>query len=609
MSNIYAERIEKLRELMKEAGIDMYLIPMDDCHNSEYVGEHFKTIRFISGFTGSAAKVLVAMDGAWLWTDGRYFLQAASELEESGIALMKMGEDGVPDIKDFINNRFIKSAAEGKQEVLGFDGKAVNAEFAESLNGKKKYDKDLADIIWTQRPKQEFSKLILFDKYSGESTKDKVSKIREKLEKEAEGKPYLHIINSLDDIAWLFNIRANDVEYNPVAYAYAAITPENVTLYIGKSALTKEASDYFSAAGIKVKDYFEAQKNILGIDEPAGESTQKPLLLLDFKRISCDMYLTFKDDGYEVKDISNPSTELKAIKNQTEINNTKKAQLKDGVAMVRFMKWLKETAGKTKLTECSIADRLLEFRKEQEGFIEPSFETIAGYKDNGAIIHYEPERGKDKEVFAEGMLLVDSGGHYYEGTTDTTRTFILGNVSAEEKKCFTIVAVSMLRLMAFDSSKAKECFNGVEGDGVARKLLHEHGYDYNHGTGHGIGYVLNVHEQPPNIGKLRPGSVSQKELLPGMITSDEPGIYIEGKFGIRTENDLLVVEKEADGKTVVGFENITYVPIDIDGIDKEYMTDEDIFRFNEYNAGVYNSLKPFLDEETAKWLETYTREI
>ncbi len=609
MSSIYAERIGQLRKLMKDAGADMYLIPMDDCHNSEYVGEHFKTIRFISGFTGSAAKVLIAEDGAWLWTDGRYFLQAEAELAGSGIELMKMGEEGVPDIKDFINSRFVKSASKGKPEVLGFDGKSVNAEFAESLNGKKKYDSDLAGKIWTERPKQEFSKIILFDKYSGESTSDKLAKLRKTLEREAGGKPYLHIINSLDDIAWLFNIRANDVEYNPVAYAYAAVTKENAVLYLGKEALTKEASDYFSKAHIEIKDYFDAQENILGIDESKEERAQKPILLLDAKRISCDMYLTFKDAGYEIKDISNPSTELKAIKNETEISNTKKAQLKDGIAMVRFMKWLKESAGKEKLTECDIADRLLEFRKEQEGFIEPSFETIAGYKDNGAIIHYEPERGKDKEVFAEGMLLVDSGGHYFEGTTDTTRTFILGETTAEEKKCFTLVTASMLRLMAFDSSKAEECFNGVEGDKAARKLLHEHGYDYNHGTGHGIGHVLNVHEQPPNIGKARPQSVSHKELLPGMITSDEPGIYIEGKFGVRTENDLLVAEKEINGKKVVGFENLTLVPIDIDGIDKQYMTDDDILRLNNYNLNVYNALKPFLDEETAVWLEKYTREI
>ena len=606
MSNIYAERIANLRKLMAESGVDMYLIPMDDCHNSEYVGEHFKTIKFISGFTGSAARVLVAKDGAWLWTDGRYFLQASTELEGSGIELMKTGEEGVPNLDDFINNRFIKSAAAGKPEVLGFDGKVINAEFAESLNGKKKYDEDLAGKVWTDRPAQEFSEIMLFDEYSGESTTSKLEKIRKTLEKEAKGKPYLHILNSLDDLAWLFNIRANDVEYNPVAYAYAAITPDKTKIYLGKTALTEEAKAYFSNIGVEVADYYDAQNNILGIDESCGE---RPLLLLDTKRISCDMYLTFKDSGYEVKNVSNPSTDLKAIKNELEITNTKKAQLKDGVAMVRFMKWLKETAGTVKMTECDIADRLLKFREEQEGFIEPSFETIAGFKDNGAIIHYEPERGKDKEVEAEGMLLVDSGGHYYEGTTDTTRTFILGNVTAEEKKCFTIVAVSMLRLMHFDSSKAKEHFNGIEGDGVARALLHEHGYDYNHGTGHGIGHVLNVHEQPPNIGKARPGSVSHKDLLPGMITSDEPGIYVEGKFGIRTENDLLVVEKEVNGKKITAFENLTYVPIDIDGIDKEYMTNEDVLRFNEYNRSIYDALKPFLDAETAEWLDKYTSAI
>lgn len=597
MPNKFTDRINEIRRRMDEKGIDIYFIPMDDCHNSEYVGDHFKTIEFVSGFTGSAAQIVITGDEAYLWTDGRYFLQAAEELKDSGIILMKDREEGVPTISDFLNDRL------KDEKVLGFEGRVVCYDFANKLEGRMIYDVDLVGDVWKERPAQNFSDIVLFEKESGKTFPEKLSELRAELEKIG-GNNYLHIINSLDDIAWLINVRGNDVEYNPVIYAYLTVSNKDVKLYTG-AAITGEIKAYFDKNGITVKDYSEFQNNILSADEDDGH----PVIIVDPKRISFDMYMTFKDAGYEIREMPNPTSLQKAVKNETEISNTKEAQKKDGVALVQFMKWIKENAGKETISESDVSDKLVEFRSRQEGFIEPSFATIAGYKENAAIIHYEPERGKDKQIDADGMLLVDSGGHYKEGTTDTTRTIVLGSISDEEKKCFTLVAAAMLRLLDLDSRKSKEKFKGAGGDEVARELLLENGYNYNHGTGHGIGYVLNVHEAPPSISKPREGSCDFDEFVPGMITSNEPGIYFDGRFGIRTENNMLVVEKETAEGSYMAFENLTCVPIDIDGMDPSCITEEDIQRFNAYNQWVYETLEDRLDEETKNWLKEYTKAI
>lgn len=596
MENRYKQRIEQIRQKMAACGLDMYYIPMDDCHNSEYVGAHFKVIEFVTGFTGSAASVLITKTQAFLWTDGRYFLQASMELEGSGVELMKTGQEGVPKIADFIQERL------SRNEVLGFEGRVVSTAFARNLTGQLRYDLDLAGDIWTDRPAQRFSKIRLFSESSGESTESKLSRLRDSIPEENG----VYIINALDDIAWLFNIRAHDISYNPVAYSYAAVTKTGADIFLGAGAVGQEAQAYFDSLSVGVKSYEQLQKDILTV---LPEGLKDPVILLDPERISFDMYRFLLDKGYQVKDFTNPTSAMKAVKNPTEIANTKKAQVKDGVALVKFIKWIKENAGKMPITECDAADKLKELRAEQEGFIEPSFETIAGYGSNAAIIHYEPVRGKDASIQAEGMLLVDSGGHYLEGTTDTTRTIVLGPVTEEEKKCFTLVAASMLRLLNFDSRKATTAFNGLECDKLARALLIEHGYNYNHGTGHGIGYVLNVHENPPVISGSRAADMAKEEFLPGMISSDEPGIYVDGSFGIRTENDMLVVEKEDAQGCFLAFENLTCVPIDLDGIDRRFLSDEDAALLNAFHRQVYETLAPLLDEETKHWLAQYTQSV
>ena len=589
------DRIAKLRKVMKERGIFAYIIPSADYHQSEYVGEFFKGRQFISGFTGSAGTVVITEEKAILWTDGRYFLQADKELAGTCVELYKMGQEGVPTTFEYIE----KEVPAGSK--IGFDGRAISALMGKDLeeNLAKKdvtisYEGDLLDEVWENRPALSDAKAFLLDvKYSGEDFKSKIAKVREAMK--AIGAT-THILTSLDDIAWLFNIRGGDVAYNPVVLSYAVVTLEKVTLFVDENKLNEDILNSFTGEVVEVKGYFE-------IDEFVKTIEKEEVVLVDNNKIS---YTILKNipEGVKVVSAINPTTIFKAQKNEVEIENTRNAHIRDGVAVAKFMYWLKNNIGKIEITEISAAEKLTQLRKEQGNFIEPSFASIAGYKENGAIVHYSATEESNKTLQPEGLFLLDSGGQYFDGTTDITRTFALGNITEEEKSHFTSVCRAMVRL-----SQAKFLYgvNGYYLDILARGILWEQGLNYNHGTGHGVGHVLNVHEGPNGV---RCDNRNSATLEEGMITTNEPGFYKAGSHGIRIENEMLCKKgiKNEFGQ-FMEFEPLTIAPIDLDAIDATLMKDDEKEYLNTYHKHVFDTLSPFLTEEESAWLKEYTRAI
>lgn len=588
------EKIAKLKELMKERGIDYYIIPSADYHQSEYVGDYFKGREWISGFTGSAGTVVVTQNEVGLWTDGRYFIQAEKQLQGSGITLFKMGEDGVPTFIQYIVNN-IQSG-----ETLGFDGKvlATNTvlDFEAKFKDKKvnfNFEFDLVGEIWRDRPSLPASQVfVLEEKFTGESVEKKLTRVRNILEEE---NCDVNIITSLDDIAWIFNIRGNDVKNNPVNLAYAAITVDKAVLYIGEEKLNSEVEKYLYKNGVEVRDYFE-------IYEDMERVSNSNIIMMDLNKVN---YTIFKKLNPEIKVInrSNPSTIMKACKNKVELENLRNSHVKDGVAVTKFMYWLKNSIGKEEITEMSATQKLESFRKEQELYIEPSFDTIAAYESNAAMMHYKSTPETDRRLEAKNLFLVDSGGQYFDGTTDITRTFVLGECSEELKKHFTLVLKGMINL-----SKVKFLY-GVTGtnlDILARQALWNIGIDYKCGTGHGVGFLLNVHEGPQGIRV----QYNPQVLEEGMNVTNEPGVYIAGSHGIRLENELIVQKAE---KTEFGqfmkFETMTYAPLDLDGVIKELLSKEEIEYLNNYHQMVYEKVSPYLTLEEKEWLKEYTRVI
>lgn len=614
--NIFSDRIDQLRKLMRKEGIDVYYIPMSDFHASEYVGDHFRCIEFMTGFSGSAGHVVVTRDQAWLFADGRYYIQAANQLEGSGIQLMKWGEPEIPEPDEFIRKK-----AEGK--VLGFDGSVVNTRFAQKIAksaASVKFEKDLIGKIWTDRPAQNFTKIWeMPQEYCGETSEARLTRIREQIAKEfPDVKNYVYLLGSLDDIAWTFNIRANDVPNNPVAYAYAMIGPGSARLFTHEAgygrnwfccfAPDSESPDTIPgivAEKIREKVITPVRK---GRQEAKTEAANPPVsVLMDMTRIGYSTFRYFEDRGIRTIHIDDPSRAMKGVKNETEIRCLKNALKRDSAVVIRLMRWVKENAGKIHLDEISIDEYLFKRRSEDPLFLEPSFDTIAAYKENAAMMHYEATAQTAKAIEAEGMLLVDSGGQYRDGTTDITRTFILGPVSEEEKKSFTLTAVSMLRLL---NAKFLEGSRGENLDVLAREPMWREGMDYKCGTGHGVGHVLNVHEGPHNIrwriGENGPSAV----LKEGMVVTDEPGVYREGRYGVRTENEMIVVPFcRTDDGAFFRFENLTFIPIDLDGIEVSYLTEEDKSLLNSYHESVFETMAPFFDEEMQNWLKKYTRPV
>lgn len=583
------QKLEKLRELMKKEGLTLYYVPTDDYHTSEYVGDYFKERAYLSGFTGSAGVLLVTLSTAHLWVDGRYFLQAEAQLEGSTIEMMKMGEKGVPTPLEFINNY------NGKK-ILGFDGRCVTASFGlelEKIEGIEIKEKlDLVNEIWENRPKLSSERGYELEvKYAGEDRNLKIEKIRNNLiKKEAD----FTVISSLDDIMWALNLRGNDVTCNPVILSYLLVDLDKVVLYLNSTVLDESLKKKLAKSRVILREYNEIYKDVLDY--------KFKTVIIDSQKTNYTMYKNIIKNNKIINE-RNITTDLKARKNKVEIANFKKAHLKDGIAVCKFMYWLKTNVGKTTMTELSVSDKLLGFRKEQSNFLDISFNTICGFAQHGAIVHYGVTRETDIEVTKNNLLLVDSGAHYLEGTTDITRTYALGKVSAEMKKNFTLVLKGYLHLSEL---KFKKGATGKTLDLAAREALWAEGLDFNHGTGHGVGYVLNVHEGPQGIKYDR----DQAAFDEGMITSDEPGLYLTGKYGIRHESLVLCKKfKENEFGTFLEFEPLTLVPFDLDGIDVKLLTLEEKERLNKYHETVYKKISPYLTKEEDKFLKKYTRAI
>ena len=592
-------RIENLRKIMDENNIYAYIIPSSDFHQSEYVGDYFKSREYISGFTGSAGTIVITKNEAGLWTDGRYFSQAEDELKGSGIELFKCGMPGVLEIDEFLEKVMPQNS------ILAFDGRVISVSEGEKLsqklnakNIKIKYDNDLINNIWNERPSISNEKAFLLDiKYTGEDFKSKLNKVREAMkEKEAT----VHIISALDDIAWLFNIRGRDVKYNPVLISYAIVTLEDVYLFVDEEKLDDDIKLELSKCNTIIKPYLDIYEFVKQIDN-------KEVVLLDKAKTNFAIYNNIPSDVEKINSF-NPCMLFKCIKNEVELDNIRKSHIKDGVAMTKFMYWLKTNIGKIYMDEVSVDEQLLKFRQEQDGFIEPSFNTIAGYKDHGAIIHYSATKESAYELKGEGLLLVDSGGQYYDGTTDITRVYVLGEVEDIQKTHFTAVVRGMINL---SMAKFMHGCRGYNLDILARGPIWELGLDYRTGTGHGIGFVLNVHEAPNGFRwKIVPERNDSCILEAGMVTTNEPGIYIDGSHGIRIENELITIKgEETEYGQLMEFEAITLAPIDLDGIRPELMTKKEIEYLNNYHKKVYDKISPFLNENEREWLKEYTRAI
>ena len=592
------QKLNALRILMKEKKIDAYLVPTDDFHGSEYVGDYFKCRKYITGFTGSAGTAIITQDMAGLWTDGRYFIQAADQLRDTTIELFKSGEPGVPTVHQFLNDKLEEGMC------LGFDGRTVSAREAEELQEllQEKHitfsvNDDLIGEIWEDRPALSCEPVMELDiRWTGKSRADKIAEIREQMKaKEAD----TFILTSLDDIAWLLNIRGNDIHCCPVVLSYLVMMENELRLYANAAAFSEEIRSNLEADGVKIYPYDDVYSYVQSI------SSDKKVLL---SRANVNSRLVSNIPS-EVTILDEPNLTLlpKAVKNETEMENERIAHIKDGVAVTKFIHWLKKNVTRTTITELSTAEKLYQFRSEQEHFLGESFDPIIAYGTHAAIVHYSATEATDIPLEARGMVLADTGGHYLEGITDITRTIVLGPVTAKEKKFFTAVLRGNLNLAA---AKFKYGCTGLNLDYLARGPLWELGEDYNHGTGHGVGYLLNVHEGPNSFRwKNLPGNPAPV-LEEGMITSDEPGYYLENEFGIRHEN--LVLCKKAE-KTSFGqfmcFEPLTMVPFDLEGINPEEMTERERKLLNDYHQKVYTTISPYLDEEEKEWLKQATREI
>lgn len=589
------ERITELRNKMMSEGIDWYLLTSDDFHSSEYVSDYFKVREYYTGFTGDNAYLLLNKDNAYMWTDGRFFIQAEIELKGTSVTLMKMGEEGVPTLTEFVK----ENVSQG--ETLAFDGRTVSTGLGKKLekilkhkNGNIDYLHDYAGDLWSDRPGLPNVPIwILDDGQSGENSVSKTDRVRKVL-KDSDCEAL--IISKLDDIAWITNMRGGDIECNPVFLSYMIVTMSESFLFLRDNVITDDIKRYLSSQNITLKAYDE-------FFEFLGEFTVAGTVSLEEQSISYTGYL-LADKNNELMNMPNPSTLMKAVKNPTELDRIKEATILDSVAVTRFMYWLKNIEDYSSVSELDCAAKIDSLRREIPGFLDLSFPTIAGYGANAAMMHYEAKENAFSYLRAEGMLLVDSGGQYDKGTTDITRTFVLGPVSDEIKLHFSKVAAGMLAMA--DTKFLYGC-TGRNLDIIAREPLWELGIDYKCGTGHGVGYILNVHEGPHSLRwKYNPDS-AETVYEEGMIVSDEPGVYFEGSHGIRTENVILCVKGvKNDNGQFMGFEHLNYVPIDRDGLDVRYLSPKDIERINIYHKSVYEKISGYLSEDEARWLEEVT---
>lgn len=584
-------RIDELRKLMAERKIEAYIIPTSDPHQSEYLPDHHKDREFISGFTGSAGTAVVTTDSAKLWTDSRYFLQAERELEDSEFEMMKMGDDNYPSLEEYLDEVVSEF---GK---VAFNGKVFSVreykKLSESMGSRTLVsDVDYISKLWTDRPDLREDKVwLLGEEYVGESAASKLARVREVME--VKGYDY-YFIGAIEDICWLLNIRGNDVDYNPVVLSYMLISKDEAHLCIDQSKLDSEVLTYLEENNIKLDSYdyiYTLLKNIQG----------KSRIFLDPERTNVAIYEAI-NGNVKVSTGTNITTNMKAIKSDKEIENTKKAYIIDGVTLVKFFNWLEVGATTGTLNEYVASKKLHEMRAENESFVEDSFEAIVGYKENAAIVHYAPARVGSKTINSEGMILIDSGGHYMEGTTDITRTLALGYLTDEEKTDYTLVLKSHIQTFL---ARFKAKTSGQRLDAIAKAPLWRAGKDFFHGTGHGVGYLLTVHEGPQRLSQG-----SDIEFKEHMFTSVEPGLYIANSHGIRIENQACVQKyTENEFGKFLEFENLTYVPIDTRPVKTEMLTNEELDWINDYNAKCEEILSPYLDGSDLEYLKESCREI
>ena len=583
-----------LRGAMEAAGVDAYVVPTDDFHGSEYAGEYFMCRKYVSGFTGSAGTLVATADWAGLWTDGRYFLQAADQLRGSGIELMKMGQPGVPTIRQWLESHL----QEG--QVLGFDGRTMTcsagkdlAEAAALCGAEVDYELDLVGRIWEDRPEMSREGVWALPlEYTGRTRGEKIRNLREEMEKDGAD---VHILTSLDDICWLLNFRGGDVACCPVVLSFLILTRDTIRWYVDESKVAPFLKKGLEKDGIEIRPYLDVFADVTALD--AGEK-----VLIDPAKVS---YAIARSIPGPVTEARNPTELPKAIKTPQEQQNMRNAHIQDGIALVKFMKWLHGNVGRTEITEISAAEKLESLRKQRDFYLEPSFDPIFGYGPHGAIIHYSATEETNAAVEPEGFLLSDTGGHYLEGTTDVTRTFVVGPLTEEMKHHYTMVLRAHLALLG---ARFKKGATGANLDVLARKPFWDEGLDYNHGTGHGVGYLMSVHEGPQSISYQKSGG--HVPLEPGMIVSDEPGLYLEGEYGIRLENLVLCVEKETgEYGTFYGFEPLTMCPFEREAILPEEMTAQELSLLNAYQQTVFEKISPFLCEEGAAWLRAATAPI
>lgn len=591
------ERITALRQLMKEKNIDVYMIPSSDNHQSEYVGDYFKSREYITGFTGSAGTAVITQAEVGLWTDGRYFIQAESELVGSGIALYKIGNPGVPQIEEYLDTALPENG------TLGFDGRVISMskgrEYAEKYAYKNIRIEDKYDLIgdiWTNRPAMSKQPAFMLDEtYSGESTSSKLARVREKMTKVNAS---VHLLTTLDDIAWLLNLRGSDVSYTPVVLCYAVVMLDCVHLYIDENKLSEEIQSKLIQDGV----VFHPYNDVYNFTE---NLSIHDVVLFDPFRINYTLYNKIPSNIKRVEQI-NPSIPMKAMKNDVEIANIKKAHIKDAVAQTKFMYWLKNTIGKQIITELDAAEKLESFRAQQENYFYPSFAPISAFGPHGAIVHYSSSSKTNVQLAEGGLFLMDTGGNYMEGSTDITRTYAIGNINDSLKRDYTNVLRGNLAL-----SNAKFLYGctGQNLDILARQYLWNDNLDYKHGTGHGVGYLLSIHETSASISWQNVESTSRK-LEDGMVITNEPGLYVEGSYGIRLENELLVRKgsKNEYGQ-FMHFEVLTLVPFDLDAIDVSILRDDEKIQLNKYHKLVYDTVSPHLCDNEREWLERYTRAI
>ena len=592
------EKLQALRGEMRKKNLSAYIVPTEDFHCSEYVGDYFKAREYLSGFTGSAGTLLVMPERALLWTDGRYFLQAEAQLSGSGIELMKSGEPGVPTLPEFLDEHLKKGA------VVGFDGRTVTGAFVEELKEKTAakqvtfYGKrDLADRVWEERPPMSAEPVWeLGISYAGLSREEKLAKVRQEMERE---RADAFLVTALDETAWLLNLRGSDVKHTPVFLSYMFITKRRALLCAQKSAFSEAVCSELAKAGVTLLPYESIEDMVASL--PAGQR-----ILVDEKKVSYRL-LKMISKGVEKINRPSPIALMKAVKTEREITHIRSVHVKDGVAVTRFIYWLKTHVGAEEITEISAASKLEAFRAGREGYLGPSFDPIMAYGPHGAIVHYEATPETDVAMEPKSFCLADTGGHYSEGTTDITRTIALGELTAREKRAYTLVLKGHLRLGA---AKFLEGVCGQNLDVLARQPLWEEGLDYNHGTGHGVGYLLSVHEGPQNFRWRMGGEAACVPLQEGMVLSNEPGLYLTGQFGIRHENLVLVRKGE---KTNYGqfmyLEPLTMVPFDKDAIDVSLMTPQEISLLNDYHTKVYETLAPYFTGEELAWLGEATAAV